>query len=72
MSTKTEEKIVELQKTLNTEEIDELKRMTTYRLSDAIRSGSKVSEQAHGWGNGDTMCALHAAVADAHARGYMG
>lgn len=80
MTTKSEEKIEELQALLDTVEVDgieneteikELTRMTTYRLSDAIRSGSQVSKQANGWGDGDTMCAMHAAVVDAHARGYM-
>lgn len=80
MSTKSEEKVEELQALLDTVEvkgienetqIKELTRMTTYRLSDAIRSGSQVSEKAVGWGDGDSMCAMHAAVVDAHARGYM-
>lgn len=76
MSTISEEKVVELQTvieqdTISEEQAKSLRRMTTYRLSDAIRSGSRVSEQAQGWGDGDAMCAMHAAVVDAHARGYM-
>ena len=42
--------------------IDEigLQVLTGYTLADAIREGSKVSEQAYAWGTGDTACALTA------------
>lgn len=69
MISKTDEKIDELRGMLGDIEMDVL---TSFTLADAIREGSKVSEQAHGWGNGETMCAMHAAVASAVARGYMG
>ena len=53
------------------DELKSLERMK-YRLSDAIREGSKVSGQAFSWtGQDDSMCALSAAVAAATARGYM-
>ena len=46
---------------------------TSYTLADAIREGSKVSEQAVGtWGEGEKQCAMHAAVTAAAARGYLG
>lgn len=52
-------------------EIADLERMK-YRLSDAIREGSKVSGQAYSWtGSDDRMCALSAAVTAAKARGYV-
>lgn len=70
--TKLDEKVEELQTLISKDEVKELERMTTYRLSDAIRSGGRVTSQAIGsWGDGDNACALHAAVIDAKARGYM-
>jgi hypothetical protein len=44
---------------------------TSYTLADAIREGSMVTTQEYGWGNGDTACAMSAAVMAARARGYM-
>ena len=41
-----------------------------YTLADAIREGSTVTKQEYGWGNGDTACAMSAAVIAATARGY--
>lgn len=67
---KTDEKVDELKKILEVTEVAELKRLN-YRLSDAIREGSTVSEQANGWGKGDKACAMHAAVIAAKARGFM-
>lgn len=70
---RTEEKVDELREMLGAElGAMEMDVTTSYTLADAIREGSKVSEQAHGWGQGDKMCAMHAAVAAAAARGYMG
>jgi len=66
---RTEEKVDELREMLGGIEMDVL---TSYSLADAIREGSKVSDQAQGWGQGDKMCAMHAAVTAAVARGYMG
>lgn len=72
----TQEKVDELkgiiEATESTEaEVKSLERLN-YRLSDAIREGSTVSEQAVGaWGEGEQACALHAAVIAATARGYM-
>jgi hypothetical protein len=66
---KTDEKATELaeilQKDLRGIELDV---MTNYTLADAIREGSQVSEQAHGWGGGEKACAMHAAVIAAKAR----
>ena len=67
---KTNEKVDELKGILDATETAEIKRMN-YRLSDAIREGSMVSDQAEGWGDGETACAMHAAVIAAKARGYM-
>jgi hypothetical protein len=50
-------------------DVDVLERMQ-YRLSDAIREGSAVSDQAYGWGDESTACALSAAYASAKARNY--
>lgn len=67
----TKEKVEELQGIIEATEVRELERMQ-FSLADAIREGSLVSEQSTaGWGQGDTMCALHAAVTSAAARGYM-
>lgn len=64
---KTIEKARELQ-----DDIDEkFKNMTELKLSDAIRLGASNSEQALGWGNGDTQCALHAAVSAGIALGMI-
>lgn len=43
---------------------------TSYTLADAIREGASVTTQEYGWGNGDSACALTAAVVAAKARGY--
>lgn len=71
MSTETEKKIDELKGIIDATEVRELDRLN-YRLSDAIREGSSVTEKSTGaWGNGQNACAMHAAVIAAHARGYM-
>lgn len=41
-----------------------------FRLSDAIREGSKYTEQAYTWRDGDKVCALGAAALSLEARGY--
>jgi hypothetical protein len=68
--TKTEEKVDELKGIIDATEIADLDRMN-YRLSDAIREGASVTEQAYNWGDGDMACALHGAVIAANARGYI-
>lgn len=65
---KIDEKVEELKATLG--EI-EMKVMTEYTLADAIREGSSVTTQEYGWGNGETACALTAAVISAKSRGYL-
>lgn len=65
-----DEKVDELKELLDEVEVNALERLK-YRLSDAIREGSMVSEQANGWGSGSTMCALHAAVCAAKTRDYL-
>lgn len=67
---KTDEKVDELKGILDATEVKELDRLN-FRLSDAIREGASVTEQAFGWGDGDNACALHGAVISARARGYM-
>ncbi len=67
---RTVEKITE--KFITGDEAKELERMAQYRLSDAIKEGSAVSNQAIGsWSSGDNLCAMSAAVCAAKARGYM-
>lgn len=63
-----DEKVTELRAVLG--EI-ELKVLGNYTLADAIREGSTVTDQAYNWGDGNTACALSAAVIAAKARGYM-
>lgn len=67
MTTKVDEKVDAIKAMI---EIEDIKRMN-FRLSDAIREGSKVSDQAYDWGDGENACALSAAVMSAKARGYM-
>lgn len=63
-----DEKVTQLQKDLGVIEMDVL---TSYTLSDAIREGATVTEQAHGWGDGNTACALSGAYIAARARGFI-
>lgn len=45
---------------------------TNYRLSDAMREGSKFTKQSVGWGDGaETACALTAAFIAAKGRGFL-
>lgn len=67
MSTKIDEKVEEIRTAIDPADLDRL----NFRLSDAIREGSSVSEQAFTWGDGENACALSAAVMSAQARGYM-
>lgn len=53
------------------EQVDNIERIGQYTLADAIREGAQFTEQAHGWGDGDKACALHAAALAAKARGYV-
>ncbi len=68
---KTSDKVEELREVFKEAEIDFLERSAQYRLSDAIREGSSVTNKAQGWGQGESACALHAAVIAAEARDYM-
>lgn len=69
IATITTEKIK--QTLVTKDEAAELKRMTTFRLSDAIRDAVPHVEQAGNWVDGDKLCALAGAVCSARARGYM-
>lgn len=46
-------------------------RTMEFTLADAIREGATVTNQACGWGDGESACALTAAVISAKARGYV-
>lgn len=65
-------KIEELTETLK-RELGEIElNVMQYSLSDAIREGSRVTEHCQGgWGNGESACALTAALIAAKARGYV-
>jgi hypothetical protein len=78
--TKIEEKAAELSKTLGLDaetqatlaeaELNVLTR--PYTLADAIREGATVtSHSTEGWGDGESACALSAAVIAATAHGYL-
>jgi len=68
---KIDEKAAELSKELEAElGAIELTSME-YTLADAIREGSRVSEQAYNWGDGESACALTAAVIGAKSRGFL-
>lgn len=79
MSTLIEEKVAllvekrEAEKMVNEEGVAELKSLTRpYRLSDAIREGSTVSDQAYDWSDDcGNLCALSAAVVAAKSRNYI-
>jgi len=63
----------EAEKMIDDEGVAELRALTRpYRLSDAIREGATVSDQAYNWtdecGN---LCALSAAVVAARSRNYL-
>lgn len=50
----------------------ELNVIGKYTLADAIREGSLVSvHNADGWGDGESACALSAAVISARSRGFI-
>ena len=69
---KTVEKADELKEMIDSEFFDQqFENMTTLKLSDAIRMGSKNTTQAEGWGSGESMCALHAGVSAAIALGFI-
>lgn len=72
--TKTDEKVEELKIKIQGADADEVMKLDrmNYRLSDAIREGASVTDQATGsWGNGEKACALHAGLIAAKARGYI-
>lgn len=50
----------------------ELDVATNYRLSDAIREGSRFTNQTTGWGDGaESACALTAGFIAAKGRGFL-
>lgn len=69
--TKIDEKALELSEQLKRDLGDIELRTMEYTLADAIREGAGVTSKAVGWGNGETACALTAAVIAAKARGYV-
>lgn len=69
MSTKIEETVETLRSTISDEQLDTM--VNRFTLSDAIRLGSTVTDQAYEWGNGETACALTAAALSSKAAGYM-
>ena len=71
MVNKVEEKVDELKKMR--EELGEIEMsvLTNYSLADAIREGGLVTVQAFNWGNGESACAMSAAVIAARSRGFM-
>ena len=69
MSYKVAETAEQLAAEINAIELDV---MTNYRLSDAIREGSKFTSQTTGWGDGQqTACAMSAAFIAGKARGFL-
>lgn len=67
---KIDEKAAELTERLKAELGDIELTSMEYTLADAIREGSSVTTQAYNWGDGETACALTAAVVAKTARGY--
>lgn len=69
METKIDKSVEKMREVLGEIEMGVL---TSFTLADAIREGSKVTEQAVGsWGDGESACAMTASVVAAKARGYM-
>lgn len=69
---KIQKKMQEEPTLVTSDQAAELKRSTTFRVSDAIRDGSSVVGQAFGsFADGNTVCALSAAYVSAKARGYV-
>lgn len=63
---------VEKLKNIPVPSVDELEAATRpLTLADAIRAGSTVTEQAYGWGDGQSACALSAAALYAKAHGFL-
>lgn len=73
MNHKIDEKAAELNETLKAElGVIELGVTTNFTLADAIREGSLVSEHSQdGWGDGESACALTAAVISARSRSFI-
>lgn len=70
--TKLDEKALELSEELKNELGEIEVRATGYSLADAIREGSMVTDHNNsGWGDGDSVCALSAAVIAARSKGYL-
>ena len=68
---KVDEKVTELSESLK-RDLGEIELNTMeYSLADAIREGCSVTTQAYNWGDGETACAMSAAVIAARARGFM-
>lgn len=66
-----EEKVDALKGIIDATEVASLERLN-YRLSDAIREGSQVSDKATTWADSDgSLCALSAAVVAAKARDFL-
>lgn len=68
---KSDEHVEDLRKKFEADQESASLERLNFRLSDAIREGATVAPKANGWGDGDTVCALHGAVISATARGYM-
>lgn len=66
-SNKVDEKCDQLREMFSEIEVDVL--TTPLTLADAMRMGSKVTEQGFDWQVGETACALSAAVISARAFG---
>lgn len=69
LTKKVEELDEALKKDLGTIELDVT---TSYTLADAIREGCVVTTKTDsGWGDGETACAMSAAVIAARRRGFI-
>lgn len=68
---KIDEKAAQLSTQLKSELGEIELRSMEFTLADAIREGSRVTDHSQqGWGDGETACALTAAIISAKARGY--
>lgn len=69
MSIAVEETVEKIRKDLEKIELEVSTKSMT--LGDLIRLGSQHTEQAYGWGNGLTACALSASYLAARAKGLI-
>lgn len=65
----TQDPVAEISKVASNDELEAMTRNLTFM--DALRVGSKVTNQEYNWGSGNQACALSAARIGAQATGWI-